>query len=130
MSLCHIWFGVERSNRRGGGFPLWRGFLTGCISPWPASSCRTLSGLARIQNHRRSNCEIRRTPRRGSAFLSATIFSRTGAGNVPGAGPRRASCNPATPCSRYRFVHSQMVPTATPSSRATASAVIPSSRCN
>ena len=130
MSLCHIWFGVARSNRRGGGLPLWRSFFTGCISPAPASSCRTFSGLARIQNHCRSNCEIRRTPCRGSALLSAMIVCRTGSGNGFGRGPRTASCNPDSPCSRYCRTHFATTAVEIPISRATASCAIPSSRCN
>ena len=62
MSLCHIWFGVERSNRRGGTLPLCRGFFLGAIIPAPVSSCRTVSGLAFNQNMRRKTCEMRRTP--------------------------------------------------------------------
>jgi hypothetical protein len=80
ISLCHIWFGVARSNRRGGTLPLWRGFFLGVISPAPANSWRTVSGLAFSQNNRRNTCEMRRTPCCGSSRLSATIFCRTGAG--------------------------------------------------
>jgi hypothetical protein len=100
MSLCHIWFGVARSNRRGAGV----GFLRACFgrvaSPAVLSCWRTVSGLALRQKSRRRICEIRRTPWRGSARFNATIFAPTAAGSFAPAPPGFASCSPASPCWR------------------------------
>jgi hypothetical protein len=97
MSLCHIWFGVDRSNRRGGGF----GFLRGGTLPATRSAAfrcwRTVSGLACRQNSRRRSCEIRFTPRCGSSRFKAEILSFTGPGNFAGPSARTAVWRPASP---------------------------------
>ena len=75
MSLCHIWFGVERSNRRGGTFGFVRCFGRSLVSPVACRCCRTVSGLAFKQNQRRRICEIRLAPCCGSACFSSVIFA-------------------------------------------------------
>jgi len=97
MSLCHIWFGVDRSNRLGGGFGFFRAFGCGVASPVCFRCRRTVSGLAFRKNRRRRICEIRLTPCRGSSFFNSVIFSFTGVGSFDGADRRRASCKPASP---------------------------------
>ena len=97
MSLCHIWFGVARSNRRGGGLIVrWR-FFGAVVRPFAFNCWRTVSGLAFSQKNRRSTCEMRRTPWPGSSRLSARIFSRTTAWSLgaPPCGTR--SSRPARP---------------------------------
>jgi hypothetical protein len=106
MSLCHIWFGVDRSNRRGGGV----GFLRVGTLPATRSAAfrcrRTVSGLALRQNIRRRIWEIRRAPCCGSARFNSTILAFTGPGSF--AGPLRtpAGLSPSSPDCRYRFNHS------------------------
>ncbi len=130
MSLCHSWFGVERSNRRGGAFPRRRGFFRGAIIPAPVSSRRTVSGLAFSQNSRRNTWEMRRTPWRGSSRFSATIFSRTGAGIRDGRGFGAWSLSPSSPSWRYRLTQERTAWSETPNSLATSAAASPSSRCS
>ena len=100
MSVCHIWFGVDRSNRRGGTLIFRRAFFFSAIIPTCASCSRTVEGLAFIQNSRRSTWEMRRTPWRGSSRLSATIFSCTASGSLDRLtrGPDGMRSNPACPC--------------------------------
>lgn len=80
MSVCHIWFGVARSNLRGRDMFRFGSFFsfTAGISSAACSARRTDSGLACRKNIRRSTCEIRRTPCCGSAAFNATICACTG----------------------------------------------------
>ena len=74
MSLCHIWLGVLRSKKRGFAGLRRVFFFTG-ISCLATSVRRTIVVLAGRKNIRRSNCEIRFTPKSGFARLTSTIFS-------------------------------------------------------
>ncbi len=77
MSLCHIWFGVERSKKRGfEGLRFGLAFTVG-INCCACNVRRTVSALAGTKNSRRSNCEMRFTPKPGFAFLTSTIFDWT-----------------------------------------------------
>jgi hypothetical protein len=77
MSLCHIWFGVARSNER--GLLTLRCFfpLGGLINDSAASVLRTIDGLAGNKNHRFKTSAIRRTPHHGLARFNSTIFRWT-----------------------------------------------------
>ena len=97
MSLCHIWFGVDRSNRRAGGCGFFRAFGLGVASPVRFRCWRTVSGLAFRKKTRRRICEIRFTPWRGSSRFSSAILSLTGPASFAGAGPLTACLNPASP---------------------------------
>jgi hypothetical protein len=81
MSLCHIWFGVDASNRRSGGWGFFRLFPFAVPSPAFFRCRRTVSGLAFRKNSRRRTCEMRLTPCWGFSRLSARIFSPTGFGS-------------------------------------------------
>jgi len=128
MSLCHIWFGVERSNRRGGGCGFFRAFGGGAVSPVAFRCWRTVSGLAFRQNSRRRICEIRLAPCRGFSRLSAVIFSWTAPGRRGVGFLSFPSSSPASPCARYRRDQLQTALQLMPSSRATRSAGSASSR--
>ena len=101
MSDCHIWFGAARSKNRGFGgfFFIRRGLVLG--NSWCLCSVfRTVSGLAGRNKTPRSQCAIRRTPKPGCCFFTATICSFTSGGNFGlafGRLPPHAS-NPARPC--------------------------------
>ncbi|MEI7881597.1 MAG: hypothetical protein WCI95_12050 [bacterium] len=133
MSLCHIWFGVLRSKKRGleglrGGL-----FFTTGISAFACSVRLTVSALAGTKNIRLSNCEIRLTPKSGFAFFTSTIFACSPV-NFPFRFRRHTGsylvCNPASPCSRYRFTQANNVLALIPISFATKGEEIPSSKYN
>jgi hypothetical protein len=98
MSLCHIWFGVERSNRRGGGFVFLRTGLLPAARSTAFRCWRTVSGLALRKKNRRRICEIRFTPCRGSCCFSSVIFAWTATGSF---GPVRCGTGPFSPASPY-----------------------------
>ena len=97
MSLCHIWLGVERSKRRGGGLGFLRAGFCRVANPAACKCWRTVSGLALRQKKRRRICEIRLAPCRGSARFSSVIFAWTATGSLEAAPPRFVSRNPASP---------------------------------
>jgi len=99
MSLCHIWFGVERSNRRGGGVGFLRAFGLGAVNPVSFRCWRTVSGLAFRQKNRLRICEIRLAPCRGSCCFSSVIFLCTAPGNLAFPPPRTPPY--LNPCSPY-----------------------------
>jgi len=77
MSLCHSWFGVERSKNRGfEGFFGTRTF-TGGTSFASCSARLTAFGLAGSRWNRLSIAASRRDPKIGFSFLSSTAFSAT-----------------------------------------------------
>jgi hypothetical protein len=133
MSLCHIWFGVLRSKKRGfAGFRITFGFAAG-ISFCACSVRDTVAALVGRNKARLSHCAIRFTPNSGLAFLASTICACI-AVSAPFARRCRNGlyrvCNPASPSSRYRFTHSNNVPLTTPSSCDTTPAGICSSKYN
>ena len=82
ISLCHIWFGVERSNRRSGCSRGFRAFALGVASPAFLSSRLTVPGLALMKKIRRRICDSRLPPCRGFSRFSAAIFSFTAGGSL------------------------------------------------
>lgn len=131
MSVCHIWLGVDLSNRRGGASRFLRRLLVGVANPVSFKCRRTLEGLALKKNIRRRIWEILRTPEPGAACLRSVIFFCTTTGSLfppAPAGLRRSS--PSSPPSRYRRIQTPTALQETPSSRATTPTGIPSSRCN
>ena len=97
MSLCHIWFGVERSNRRGGAFGFRRTFGRNLVSPVACRCWRTVSGLAFRKNQRRRICAIRFAPRCGSACFSSVIFAWTATGSFVPSRRGTGSFSPRSP---------------------------------
>jgi hypothetical protein len=77
MSLCHIWFGVARSKKR--GFVMFRRVFPfgGSINDSAASVLRTVDGLAGNKNQRFMTSAIRLTPHHGFARFNSTIFRWT-----------------------------------------------------
>ncbi len=131
MSLCHIPLGAALSNRRMTGLGGLRALGGGGSTILDRfSSRRTLPGLALSRKQRRSRSEIRRTPRMGSARLSATIFSRTAMGSFGPPGPRCPSTSPASPRSLYFFTQLYSDCWSIPISLATNGPGIPSSTCS
>jgi hypothetical protein len=103
MSLCHIWFGVLRSKKRGlDGFLCGLRLTTG-INCFLCSVRLTVSALAGTKNIRRNNCEIRFTPKPGFACFTSTILACT-AVRFPLRFRRRSGWkivrNPSSPSSR------------------------------
>jgi hypothetical protein len=128
MSLCHIWFGVERSNRRGGGFGLRRGLGGRAVNPVALRCSLTVEGLALRQKNRRRICEMLFAPCRGSSRLSSVIFARTAAGRRAAGLLPLPSTSPASPSSWYRPDQCQTTLSLMPSSLAISFAGSPSSR--
>src|SRR5208283_2725438 len=131
MSDCHIWFGVDRSKKRGRVMLCGCLFREGTINDSAPSVRRTVSGLALRKKARFNRWEIRLTPKRGSRFLISTIFSRTGSGSfrrLPAATTPLRS--PASPCSSYAFVQRRITSGLHPTSLLSSETGIPSSNLN
>ncbi|MEI6516458.1 MAG: hypothetical protein WCO77_10795, partial [bacterium] len=121
MSLCHIWFGVLRSKKRGFEGLRFGFFFTTGINCLACSVRRTVVVLVGRKNIRRSNCEIRLTPNSGFARLTSTIFSWTAVSDpfVRRWDTPLPDRSPSSPRSRYRLTQSNTVPLVTPISFAT-----------
>jgi hypothetical protein len=128
ISLCHIWFGVERSNRRGGGFGDLRAFGGGAVRPVAFRCWRTVSGLALRKNSRRRICEMRFAPCRGSSLFSCVILACTAAGSFAPPPPPDGLLRPCSPYRLYCLAHWYTVASEIPISRAMIGPAIPSSR--
>ena len=82
MSLCHIWFGVERSNRRSGGSGFFRAFGFGSTRPVLFRCFLTCFGLAFRKKNRLRICESRFAPCPGFSRFKEMIFSFTDCGSL------------------------------------------------
>ena len=127
MSLCHIWLGVDRSNRRSGFLAGFRAFFLGVANPVACNWRRTVFGLAFRKNSRRSICEIRFAPCPGFSRFNAVIFSTTAFGVLIRRCPFGFGFSPSSPPSRYCRTQSKIHAFATPISAATRYAGSPSS---
>ena len=87
MSLCHIWFGVERSNRRSGALGFLRAFAFGSTRAARFRCFLTCFGLAFRKKNRRSICERRFAPCPGFSRFKKRIFSLTDGGSLDPPGP-------------------------------------------
>ena len=98
MSLCHIWFGVERSNRRSGAFGFLRAFAFGSTRAALFRCLLTCVGLAFRKKNRRRICDSRFGPCAGFSRFSAMIFSLTGSGSLDFPALQGLSLSPSSPC--------------------------------
>ena len=74
MSLCHSWFGFERSKNRTFGLRFRRRFFVGFVARFASFSVlRTVSGDACTHRVRFRNWLIRLIPNEGCFFLAAAI---------------------------------------------------------
>jgi hypothetical protein len=82
MSVCHSWFGVARSKKRGRVIfrTFFFFFVGGSIRPSSCRRLRTVSGLADKQNQRFSTSLIRWIPKLGCSFFVWMILSVTACG--------------------------------------------------
>jgi len=111
MSLCHIWFGVARSKKRGfGSFRVRLFAVGGLISFASCRTVRTFSGDAFKKKNLFKMSDIRRIPCVGSVSFNSTIFASTAlmvlafeaessspGARIPPATPRPEGFDPSPP---------------------------------